>query len=313
MANLWRKFKEENPGALNYKGSEKLQYEVDGEAVAGLDGVSAKIPECNTTAAARAHSRVKVTSTGWTFAPGDCAMDESTFRRYITQFNAEDLCKMLGTTNDHCKCPHCKTMEAQIVVTHRNAMLAKAGKIDDPGISKAPAEPQLIDLHWKTVPAAAAEAPDKPPMLAFYGERPLTFDEQHKAALIQYRAHLQKDINLRAWINGFKYFGRALRQAWNVEASDEAAAGDGAADGAADEDFAPIIYFAHEDDAAGKETPRVPVTGTGLLEKIESHLNGHHDKITDVAKITLREPGSGSNDSDGWLATDSEHAAHCLA
>ena len=309
MSNLWERFRDENPAAVNFRGREMLEYAVRGVKVAGLDDVAAEIPGCNTTAAARADERVTVTSTGWEFAKGVGPIDESTFRKYVTQFNADDLCKMLGTANDHCKCPHCKEMEARIVLTHRNAMLCKAGKIPD--ASAAAVEPEMRDYY--------VHGKEATPMIGFYANVLSSYDEQHTAALIEYRAHLQKDINLRAWLNGYKYFGRALRAVWNETKASVAEAAEGmaeaaggmaaAADTVADTAFAPIIYFAHGDDAADKEVPRVPVTETGLLEKIPAHLGGHHDKITDVAKLILREPGSGSNDSDGALATNSTHCS----
>ena len=83
----------------------------------------------------------------------------------------------------------------------------------------------------------------------------------------------------------------------------------GATAGREDDSGRPDDTASEDDDAADQEVPRVPVTETGLLEKIPAHLGGHHDKITDVAKLILREPGSGSNDSDGALATNSTHCS----
>ena len=296
---LWESFKTDNPAAYNYNGVEnEREYTVDGgQVLGGLRGVRERIPDYDETVP---DPRVSVKRT-WKFGANMATLSEATFHRYIAKYNKEDLCKMLGCAKDHCKCPHCKDMESDIVTTHRDKMRAAKGAIAD-------ASP--------------------------------TYAARHVTALVDYRAHMQKDITMRAWINGWKYFGRAARIKWRgktdgdkaavlnatVAAVAAAAADDGNATAAAAADtssaaaagtagatrlvaaasspkyrFAPIIYGAHGDDASDRETPQVPVTVTGMFEKVPSHLGGHHDLITDVAKLILREPGSGTNDSDAVI------------
>ena len=66
-------------------------------------------------------------------------------------------------------------------------------------------------------------------------------------------------------------------------------------------EFAAYIHMVHGDDSSDKEYPNTPVSVTGLLEKVGVHLNSAHDKTSGVAKMTFREPGAGSNDSDGVI------------
>ena len=142
-----------------------------GQVLGGLRGVRERIPDYDETVP---DPRVSVKRT-WKFGANMATLSEATFHRYIAKYNKEDLCKMLGCAKDHCKCPHCKDMESDIVTTHRDKMRAAKGAIAD-------ASP--------------------------------TYAARHVTALVDYRAHMQKDITMRAWINGWKYFGRAARIKW---------------------------------------------------------------------------------------------------
>eukprot|EP01052_Picozoa_sp_SAG31_P028777 SAG31_NODE_2806_length_5066_cov_8.018321_2_plen_435_part_00 len=138
-------------------------------------------------------------------------LSESTFQRYITAFNVEDCCKMLGCSSEHCKCPTCKTLEAKIVHTHQLKMQASLRRIQDD-----------VDQSYAA---------------------------QHVDALLEYRAHLQKDTSIRAMSNGWKYLARAAAQQLST---DECAEGSS---------FAAQIYDVHVDDKSSAQVPRVPSTG----------------------------------------------------